>query len=249
MDNEIRKLSNLCFKEKSSEFEKFINDFKDFESFTVKYKKLLLKWCDREDFDDFKDYLPEHLFVIFGKSIHKTYSIDWSGEEYRGEIKKSLTEILKTYHTQTFKWNHKKFESSLNLEDLKRGGYISLLFREFDKELKKIGFQILFVELFDDEYHYTILPIEEIELGLELGNSNFQTYDSKLYEIMIMGLGNEKSKLMRYLRNKFSLSLNEIKEFTNKLPISLGCGNILNIKLIEDEIKELNCKYEIVEHQ
>ncbi len=247
MDTELEKLSLLCFKEKYKDFEKFITDFKSFENFKVKYEKLLLKWCDKEDFDDFKEYRYEDLFVIFGKSIHKTYSIDWSGEEYVGEIKKSLTNILKTYNKPTFKWNKKKFESNLNIAVLKKGEYITLLFKALDKELNKIGFQILFIELFDDEYHYTILPKSEIKKGLELKNSYFQTYDSKLYEIKITKLGNEKSKVMKYLKNKFSIPLNEIQKFTNNLPINLGCNNILNIRLIEEEMKNLNCEYEITE--
>lgn len=74
-----------------------------------------------------------------------------------------------------------------------------------------------------------------------------KTYDSKLYEIMITELNGKNSKLMLYLKNKFSISLSEIKVFTNNLPIYLGCGNILNIRLIEKEISELNCKYEIKE--
>lgn len=174
MNTEIQKLSTLCFKEKTGEFEKFLNDFNDFENFKIKHQKLLLKFADKEDFDDFKDYYPEHLFVIFGKSINKTYSVDWSGEEYAGEIKRSLTEMLKTYNTPTFKWNNKKFESNLDFESFKKGDYVNLLFKALDKELNKLGFQILFIELYDDEYHYTILPIVEIKLGLELKNSNFE---------------------------------------------------------------------------
>ncbi len=247
MNTELEQLSQLCFKEKYKDFETFINDFKDFENFKVKYEKLLLKWCDKEDFDDFKGYRYEDLFVIFGKSIYKTYSVDWSGEEYVGEIKKSLTNILKTYNKPTFKWNKKKFESNLNISVLKRGEYITLLFKALDEELNKIGFQMLFIELFDDEYHYTILPKAEIKRALELQNSYFQTYDSKLYEIKITELGNEKPKVMKYLKNKFSIPLNEIQKFANDLPISLGCSNILSIRLIEEEIKNLNCKYEIIE--
>ncbi len=247
MDTELEKLSLLCFQDKHRDFERFITDFKNFENFKVKYEKLLLKWCDKEDFDDFKEYHCEHLFVIFGKSIHKTYSIDWSGEEYVGEIKKSLTNILKTYNKPTFKWSKKKFESNLNITILKKGEYANLLFKALDKELNKMGFQMLFIELFDDEYHYTILPKSEIKKGLRLKNSYFQTYDSKLYEIKITKLGNEKSKMMKYLKNKFSIPLNEIQKFTNDLPINLGCNNILNIRLIEEEIKNLNCEYEITE--
>lgn len=250
MNENLRRLSKLCFKEQSSGFENLINDYlnKNIEEFQVKYQKLLLNNFDKEDFEDLDMLLSEsYLFVIFGRKIQKIHSVDWSGEEYAGEVKKSLTNILKTYNSPTFKWNNRKFLESLNIESLERGELVGLLFREFDKKLNDLGFQMLFIELFDDEYHYTILPSKEINVGLEINDKEFKTYDSKLYEISVIQKPENPSKLMLYLKNKFSLPLNKIREFTENLPIIIECGNILKIKSIEKELKNLDCEYSIIE--
>ncbi|MGJ8732292.1 MAG: DUF6630 family protein [Cellulophaga sp.] len=175
MDNDLKQISELILKDGISDFQSFFNDYVlDLESFQLKHEKLLLKWFDKDDFDELNEYLyPEYLLIIFGKYVNKIFSVDWSGEEYTGQVKSSLTKILKTYDKPTFNWNLKKFESSLNQENIKRGEYIGLLFRALDKELLKIDFQLLFIELFHDEYYYTILPKSEIKPTLEMKGTGF----------------------------------------------------------------------------
>ena len=243
-------LSEICFKEKSSEFQILIDDYLnlDIDKFSVKYQKMLLANFDREDFNDLEEYLSEmYLFIIFGNRINKIYSIDWSGEEYSGEIKRSITTILKTLNSPTFKWNNKRFFERLNLGNLRRGDFLGLLFKEFDKKLNDLGFQLLFIELFDDEYHYTILPKNKMDRALKISNAEFKTYDSKLYEISIIEKPENTSKLMLYLKKKFAIPINRIKEFTESLPISIDSGNLLKIKSTEKELKELGCIYQITE--
>jgi len=250
MDNDLKQISELILKNRFSDFESFFNDYvSDLESFKSKYEKFLLKWFDKEDFDELDEYLyPEYLLIMYGKYVSKIFSVDWSGEEYRGQVKKSLTKILKTYNKPTFKWNVKKFESGLNQESIKRGEYIGFLFRALDKELLKIDFQLLFIELFQDEYYYTILPKSEVKSALEMKGKGFCTYDSKTYDIKITNLGNSKSKVMLYLKSKHKIELKEINKYVQDLPILVESGcNILKIKKLEKELKSMKCEYEINE--
>jgi len=251
MDNDLKQISELILKNRFSNFESLFNDyFSDLESFKSKYEKFLLKWFDKEDFDGLDEYLyPEYLLIIYGKYVGKIFSVDWSGEEYKGQVKSSLTKILKTYDKPTFKWNLKKFESSLKQENIKRGEYIGLLFGALDKELLKIDFQLLFIELFDDEYYYTILPKSEIKSALKMKGKVFCTYDSKTYDIEITNLGINKSKVMLYLKNKHKIELKEISKYVENLPVLVESGNILKIKKLEKELKAMKCEYEIREKQ
>lgn len=249
MNSDLEQISELILKDRFSDFQLFFNDYtSSLESFILKYEKLLLKWFDKDDFGELNEYLyPEFLLIMYGKYVNKIFSIDWSGEEYTGQVKSSLTKILKTYNKSTFKWNLKKFESSLKQENIKRGEYIGLLFRALDKELLKIDFQLLFIELFQDEYFYTILPKSEIKSALKMKGKDFCTYDSKTYDIEITNLGINKSKVMLYLKSKHKIELKEISKYVENLPILVESGNILKMKKLEKELKAMKCEYEIRE--
>lgn len=71
--------------------------------------------------------------------------IDWSGEEYPGQVKRSITMMLKHYGIEHFLWNTKKFEASLDWEKIHRGDYLPLLFRDMNMQLNKDGYAIVFV--------------------------------------------------------------------------------------------------------
>ncbi len=248
MDRDLKKLVELIFKEKTKEFEKFIEEYKNLSEFKIKYKKMLLKYFDLEDFNELDEYLSESfLFLMFGRNINKIYSIDWSGEEYPGEVKTSLTKMLKTFGKETFNWNSKKFHENIDYNLLRKGDYISLLFRELDNNLLKMDFQILFIDLYDDEYHYTILPKVDIKNALQLSGKDFQTLDSKIYEIYVNDTGENKSKLMLYLKKKNNINLNDIKEYILNTPILVEKGNIIKIKETEKELNKIGCEYSINE--
>ena len=249
MDSDLKQISKLILKDRFSDFQSFFNDYVlGLESFQLKHEKLLLKWFDKDDFDELNEYLyPEYLLIMYGKYVNKIFSVDWSGEEYKGQVKSSLTKILKTYNKSTFKWNLKKFESGLNREQIRRGEYIGLLFSALDKELLKIDFQLLFIELFHDEYYYTILPKSEIKPALKMKGKVFCTYDSKTYDIKITDLGINKSKVMLYLKSKHKIELKEITKYVENLPVLVESGNILKIKKLEKELQEMKCEYEISE--
>ncbi len=249
MNKELKRISELILKEKFSDFELFYKDYlSSLDSFKIKHEKLLLKWFDKEDFDDLDEYLSsEYLLIIFGKYANKIFSVDWSGEEYTGQVKSTLTKILKTYNKSTFKWNLKEFEKSLSQENIKRGEYIGLLFKALDKELLKIDYQLLFIELFDDQYYFTLLPKSEIKPALQIKGKGFSTYDSKTYTIEITYLGMNKSKVMLYLKNKHQIGLKEIREYVDNLPILVESGNILKIRKLESELQSMECEYKITE--
>ena len=251
MDSDLKQISKLILKERFSDFKSFYDDYAlDLDLFKLKHKKILLKWFDEEDFAELKDYLyPEFLLIIYGKFLNKIYTVDWSGEEYPGQVKASLTKILKTYNKPTFKWNLKEFEATLSIESLKRGEYIDLLFKALDHRLSDTGFQLLFLDLFNDEYYYTILPVNEIAAALNIAGKDFRTCDSKTYDIEITSLGSNKSKIILFIKNKHKIELKEILKHIKNLPISVekSC-TILRIKELEQELKNLGCEYRITEN-
>ncbi len=249
MEDALSKLARLILNDDYFGFERFIDEYNsDVETFKDKYRKLLLKWIDLEDFDEIEDYLsPEYLFEVYANNLNKVFSLDWSGEEYQGQLKGCLTKMLKTYGEQTFKWSLQKFESSINFSKLDKGDYIALLFSAFDKEIEKIGYQLVFIEMYDDEYHYTILEKEKIERALLIKGENFEIYDSKFYEIYITNVGESKSKVMLYLKSKHNIELAAIKSYIENLPILIGKGYLPMIRKLESELNNINCKYVIKE--
>ena len=247
MEKSLSELAKLILKQDFPLFEKLIEDYNfDIEFFKNKYKKILIKWIDKDDFDNIQDCLsPEFLLEIYANSLNKMFCIDWSGEEYSGQIKSTLTKLLKTYNEDTFKWNLKEFEKTLNFNELRKGDYVALLFQALDIEVKKKGYQLLFIELYDDEYHYTILRKDDIEKALQIKGNGLETYNSKCYKIYLISIGEHKSKVMSYLKSKHNISLKEIKSYINNLPILMGQGYSTTIRKIEKELKDLGCKYEI----
>jgi hypothetical protein len=149
MENGLVELAKLILREKYIGFEKIICDYySDIESFKNNYKELLLKWIDKDDLDDIQDYLsPEYILMMYANSQNLMFTIDWSGEEYPGQVKGTLTKLLKANNESTFKWSLKEFESSLDFSKLRKGDYITLLFCALDEEIMKKGYQLLFIEM------------------------------------------------------------------------------------------------------
>jgi ribosomal protein L7/L12 len=175
------------------------------------------------------------------------FTIDWSGEEYPGQVKGTLTKLLKANNESTFKWSLKEFESSLDFSKLRKGDYITLLFCALDEEIMKKGYQLLFIEMYDDEYHYTILKREKIKSALHINGNDFEMHTSKRYKLYLIAMGNSQAKVMLYLKSKHNIGLKEIKSYVNNLPILMGQGYLTQLKKVEEELKALGCKYEIKE--
>ncbi len=249
MENSLSSIAKLILKDDYFKFENFISEYNsDIVTFKNKHKKLLLRWIDKEDFEVIEDYLSfEYLFEIYANSVHRMFNIDWSGEEYPGQLKGTLTKILKILGAETFKWSLKEFELSIDFSELKKGDYIALLFKAFDKELEQKGYRLLFIEMYDDEYHYTILEKDKMKNALLIKGKNFETYDSKLYEIYITNVGKSKSKVMLYLKSKHKIELTAIKSYIENLPIEIGKGYLPTIRKLESELKDLDCTYQIKE--
>ena len=199
-------------------------DYKNIDKklFYKKYNKIVSLY-KKEDFmnDDLDEYT---LFVIFGLYKKVIFTLDWSGEEYPGEVKKGLNLMLKNYGIQSFKWR-KDINKNLLNEDTKKGDFLPLLFKEFNKDLEKANFVLGFLDMEDDAYYYFVLPKNEY--------NKIKDYDivgdTKLFELYLIP-NNTNTKLLIYIRKKFDLKINDIKEFMNKDRILIETGDKILIK-------------------
>lgn len=248
MNNKLQSFAKVLLKEQYEDFQELLHLFEneDRKTFVLQHRKMLEKgWYDIESYNDLSEV---DLLICFAISFHKMAIIDWSGEEYPGQVKRNITMMLKNYGIERFMWDTKKFEKSLNWDTIRRGDYLPLLFLAMNKQLNKDSFSIAFLDTQSDSFLYTVLPttdfvrIENAEL-----ESNVVVISPKIYNIFLTDKGNELSKIMLYLKRKFAVPLNEIKEFCSKEKILLGIGNSIIVKKYRDEIEELGGKIEVEE--
>ena len=84
-------------------------------------------WYDTSSEDN--EFSEVDIMLCFAIVSHRMAVIDWSGEEYSGQVKRSITMMLKNYGIERFLWNTKKFEDSLDWDKIRRGDYLPLLFQ------------------------------------------------------------------------------------------------------------------------
>ena len=237
----IKLLEEIFLEKYMDEYIVYKNDYKNTpkELFYKKYSKIVSLYR-KEDFmnDDLDEYA---LFIIFGLHKKVIFTIDWSGEEYPGEVKKGLNLMLKNYGIQNFKWR-KDINKNLLNGNIQRGDFLPLLFKEFGKDLEKENFVLGFLDMEDDAYYYFVLPQNEF--------SKINDYDivgdTKLFELYLIP-NNTNTKLLIYIKKKFDLKINDIKDFMNKDRILIQTGDKILIKYKKKEIEELGGKLIIEE--
>ena len=232
------------------EFLKMIQLFNvDKRTFILKHRKMFEKgWYDIDSDDN--ELSEVDIMLCFAITSRRMAVIDWSGEEYPGQVKRSITMMLKHYGIEHFLWNTKKFEASLDWEKIHRGDYLPLLFRDMNMQLNKDGYAIVFCDTKSDCFRYAILPISEF---VQFENTELGDYltiiSPKIYNIYLVDKGNEFPKIMLYLKKKFSVPLSEIKEFCSKDKILLGIGNSIIVDEYRKEIEKLGGKIEVEENR
>lgn len=249
MNTILQSFAQVLLKEQYSEYSILLSQFEkgDKRNFVLQHRTMFEKgWYDIEDCHEY--LTEEDILKCFLIQTHKMYIIDWSGEEYSGQVKRSITMMLKHYGIERFEWNTKKFETTLDWNRMRRGDYLPLLFSAMDKKLNKDGFSIVFWENQSDSFCYTILPTTDFVQfdSIELANGS-SFINAKTYHIYLSDKGDNLPKMMLYLKKLFSIPLNEIKEFCSKEKMLLATGNSITVKNYRKEIEKLGGKIEIEE--
>ena len=248
MDSKLQLFAKVLLKERYDEFLEMIQSFNiDKKTFILQHRKMFEKgWYDTSS--EVNEFSEVDIMLCFAIASRRMAVIDWSGEEYPGQVKRSITMMLKNYGIERFLWNTKKFEDSLDWNKVRRGDYLPLLFRAMNIQLNKDGYSIAFCDTKSDCFHYTLLPTVEFMQfdNIELDDC-LTIISPKIYNIYLTDKGNELSKIMLYLKKKFSVPLSEIKQFCLRDKILLGIGNSIIVDEYRKEIEELGGKIEVEE--
>jgi hypothetical protein len=243
--NSIELLENVLLDKFSSEYMTFIHDFNTVErlSFYKKYKNIIEEEFSEDDIIE-PDFERKYLFSAFAIKNKLVFKIDWSGEEYNGQVKKCINRLLKNYGIENFKWKNKNIFKEIMQQDIKRGEYLPLLFKKLNDELETIDYKIGFIDMCSDEHYYFIISISDYE---KISINRDIIYDTKLYEMYLIPTNDMSVKLKINIKNKFNLKLDEIKEFMNQNKILMGTGDEIEMKIEKNKIEELGGKIIIEE--
>lgn len=247
MNRELSLFAKTLLRENFGDFETLLLEFEksDRKAFVRQHRKLFEKAeFDTEEYDDID---AEALFLSFAIQSKQMFFIDWSGEEYSGQVKRAVTKMLNNYKENAFKWDTKKFESTLDFSAIKRGEYLPLLFSAIDKQLEILGYRITMFDNFSDTYYYGLLTNKDMQLVNGLQTDRFSVLDTKIYGAYLIDKGAERAKMLLYLKNKFPIPLNEIKIFAAQPEILLAKGNLIMVSKQKAEAEKMGGKVRIDE--
>jgi len=247
MNKELILFAKTLLRERYEKLEVLLAEFEksDRKTFVHRHRKLFEKAVfDTEEYDDIDE---ETLFLCFAIQTKFMYYADWSGEEYPGQVKRSITNMLNNYKERALKWDSKKFEATLDFSTLKRGEYLPLLFSAMDERLQILGYRIAIFDNMSDTYYYCLLSNLDMQLVNGLQTGRFSILDTKIYAVYLIDKGSEGGKILLYLKNKFSLPLNEIKTFASQPEIMFIKGNLITVTKEKTEVEKIGGKVRIEE--
>jgi hypothetical protein len=148
----LQKIGNMVFINYDNEFKAFhdlyLNSKKNFH---MQAADLLI---NGEGFD-LKNLQPAELLYLFANSKKLAQIIDWRGEENEGEI----LEFIEQLSEQRIAWtNTTPLRAGLSEVEQRDGKFIIKLFRSINKDLKAVGYQLMFFDLQWDAYVYMLIP-------------------------------------------------------------------------------------------
>ncbi len=238
MNNELNLFAKLVLRESYGEFEKLLSEFEESDNaeFVRRHKAMFRKAdFDPEDCDDIDELF---LFQCFAIQAKRMFFVDWSGEEYPGQVKRSIGTMLQNYGEGKFKWD-KKLEAVLDFSKIRRGDYLPLLLSVMDKQLAVSGYRIAIFDVHSDTFYYCLLPGGDMERVNGTQTESFNILDTKIYAVYLTDKGTESGKMLLWLKNKFSVPLNEIKAFAAQPEILLAKGNLVTAKAEKAEAEKI----------
>lgn len=247
-ETKLKLVAESILKDKIFDFENLISEQKklDYATFLKSNKKTLEKIIDTDFYLERQEGLNEiTLFLAIALKNKLIIAVDWSGEEYSGQVKRGITETLKQRSIQPIKWKNKNIEKEILASNPNRGEYLPLLFQKLDKELNDLGLSIGFFECGDDSFYFFVLPNTDFKQIENTKGNDFVILDTSIYDIYISEIGANASKVMMYLKNKFQIPLSEIKSFIQQDKILIATGNMAIMNVAKYEIENLGAKAEI----
>lgn len=239
---QIERMAKPILLKKWQSFSKILADFQQQppDLFVKKHRRLLKKWGEY-DLDEEQEFTLGALLLSFGRKHRYIASVDWSGEDERGQVQQGLNKILKKRGARPFDWDQEAFEARVNMQSLRRGEYIPLLLAAMSEQLREQGLAIALLEEGSDQIDFTVLPIDTLEelQHQSTPDDDLSICDTKIYQLFLTGLGSSPMKLMYSLKNTFSVSLQEIKTFCQDLPLVIGQGDILWAQAMKKQYEEL----------
>ena len=230
-------------------------DINDNEAFYKLHKKWLSKLYDIDDWclnQESKVMTDQELTIDYMIGCSYFCSIDWSGEEYAGEIKKYLNSRIKVMSKADIKLDDKNLRKSVNEGEIKRGEHIPLLLQLFESQLSKHNLHIVIINLdVNDEYIITVIDNKNIKLFDGVNSDNITFELPTLYKLYLDEVDSEKRIIMmHYLKGKLGVDIREVKVIIDTLPTEICCGTKSVVesvqKLLEDNgaIKITVVKYD-----
>jgi len=197
----------------------------DSSSFFIKHKKWLSKNWELEDwcFNDKEARLSDSSLAIEYMVARGFFvAVDWSGEEYPGQIKKFLHQRVKAMGITDLKLNDNELRKSVNEWKIQRGDHIPLLLQLFEKQLSDFGVHIVIADEGVDEYRITLVENSSITLfdGEICENISFEL--PTLYKLLINEIDSGKrANMMLYLKKKLNLETKQARLIVDELPIEI----------------------------
>ena len=94
----------------------------DKRTFVLQHRKMFEKgWYDTSSEDN--EFSEVDIMLCFAIVSHRMAVIDWSGEEYSGQVKRSITMMLKNYGIERIICFFFLYEESLDWDKIRRGDY------------------------------------------------------------------------------------------------------------------------------
>ena len=219
-------LENLLEKKLFSEYSVFIEEIESLDKMTF-----------FQEYIDFNEKFDgEDNFFWFNEKI-KNYIY------FQDLVKEIISHWLEIYGIVNFKWE----KNNINNDDENN---IKIFFRKINKELDSINYKVVFIDRRNIGYCYYFIISNENFAKIDFTNELFKEVkefgDIKEYELYLL-TKTMNLKLKGYLRNKFTLRLNEINDFVKKEKILIATGNKVEIEYDENEIKELGGEIKIIE--
>ena len=224
---------------------KIFSDYNTFDNevFYKTHKKWLSKQYDLDDWclnqeSSSKTSAQLAIEYMIGNLYFST--VDWSGEEYPGQVKKYLNQRLKAMGITNVKLDDKKLRKTVNEGKVKRGEHIPLLFQLFENQLTQFDIHILIINLeVDDEYKFTIVDNSHIDLfdGTNCAEISFEL--PVLYKIYLDEIDNGKRvDMILHLKKTMEIETKQARLIVDKLPIEIVVGWKSTVekakKLLED---------------
>lgn len=250
MDNpQLYSIAQVLLKEKVVEFDKLLQSLKSngIKTFLKQNQKILDRIVDVESLieEDVESVDEVLILLAIAVELQLVQVIDWSGEEFPGQVRKRISRML-TQSNYPFEWKNKKIEEQILELKPKRGEYLPLLFRALNKELEQSGLCLGFLDIGQDCYYYFVATKSAFGSIVDIEEDGFKILDTDIYEIYLLTDGEQSSKLLLYLKNKLGIPLGEIKTFLQQEKILLETGNLSVIQQEKKALDAVQGKYEVI---